>query len=92
MEDKYLLPDWKDKNKIEKVFSAISIALAIIVIITIIISMVTKHNLFYLYYSFIVTFLIIQGMLYWKYNKPMAIIDFICSILFLITEIIMFVK
>lgn len=92
MEDKYLLPDWKDKNKLERILFIISLIFAILVIVSIIITMVTKYKLYFISYTFIFLFLIVQGIQYWKYNKPMAIIEFICSIIFLIAEIVMFIK
>ncbi len=92
MEDYNLLPDWKDKTKTEKILAITSVVCASIVAIAIFISLFTKYNLFYLYYTFIFVFLIIKGIEYWKYNKPIAIIEFACSIIFLIADIIMFVK
>jgi len=92
MEKNYFLPEWKEKTKIEKIFNIISIILAVLIVISIIATLVTKHNLYYLYYTFICLFLISQGIEYWKYNKPIAIMEFISSIIFLIADIIMLVK
>ena len=92
MENYYLLPDWKDKSKKEKILAITSIICAALVVIAILISLFTKLNLFYLYCTFISIFLIIKGIEYWKYNKPIAIIEIACSIIFIIADIIMLVK
>ena len=80
------------KTKVERILSVIAIALAVLIIISIIIAVITRHNLYYLYYTLIVLFLVIQGIEYWKYNKPMSIIEFVCSIVFLIADILLLVK
>ena len=92
MEGNYFPPDWKDKTKTEKILHIISIVFACLIAISIIVSLITKHNLHYLYYSFICLFLIFQGIEYWKYNKPIAIVEFISSIIFLVAEIIVIIK
>ena len=90
--DNYLLPDWQDKSKSEKILTILSIVFAIIIAISIIVTLITKHNLYYIYYTFIFLFLVTQGIEYWKYNKPIAITEFICSVIFLVADIIMIVK
>ena len=90
--ENYLLPDWKDKTKNEKVLAIISVICASIVLISILISLFSKYNLFYIYYTFIFLFLIVKGIEYWKYNKPIAIIEFICSIIFLVADIVSIIK
>ena len=92
MENQGLLPDWKDKTKVEKILCVTGIVLAILVAVSIIIALITKHNLYYLYYTLIVLFLAVQGIQYWKYNKPISIIEFICSIFFLVADILLLVK
>lgn len=92
MGNNYLLPDWKDKTKVEKILSILSIIFAIIVTISIVIALITKHNVFYLYYTFLFLFLVTQGIEYWKYNKPISITEFISSIIFLIANIIAIIK
>ena len=92
MDNQGLLPDWKDKTKVEKILSVTGIVLAVLIIISIIIAVITRHNLYYLYYTLIVLFLAVQGIEYWKYNKPMSIIEFVCSIVFLIADILLLVK
>lgn len=90
--DNYLLPDWQDKSKLEKILTILSIVFAIVIAVSIIITLATKHNLYFIYYTFIFLFLVSQGIEYWKYNKPIAITEFICAIFFLVADIIMIVK
>ena len=92
MKDTYLPPDWSDKTKLEKILSVISIIFALIAVIFMIISFTSKHNFYYIYYTSIFIFLFTKGIEYWKYSRIIATIDFICSIIFLIAEVIMLAK
>jgi len=92
MKETYLPPDWPDKTMLEKILTIISIIFAIIALIFMIISFASKHNFYYIYYTCIFLFLFAKGIEYWKYNKPIAITNFICSVIFLIAEVIMMAK
>ncbi len=92
MPNAYLPPDWPEKTTMEKILSVISIIFALIAVIFMIISFASKHNFHYIYYTFIALFLIAKGIEYWKYTKTIAIIDFICSLIFLVAEIVILAK
>jgi len=92
MKDNFLVPDFKNQNKLEKILTICSYILSLIILISIIVSIFTHNNLYYIYETSLCFMLIIQGILYYKYNKPLAITDFICSIFILLIEIISLVR
>ena len=92
MDKNYFPPDWNEKSKNERILFVLGIVFAIIVAITIIITLCTNYNLHYIYYPGIFLFLLTQGLQYWKYNKVISITEFLCSIIFLLAEIILIIK